>query len=290
MDRLDEQLLQFETQGFVHLPGVIPPELVARVKRAFDAGAERHHAEWEKLPAERRAVSSYYDIPDILDEDDAFVDLADLSSIMPLLLKAVGQDIQLNHTHARIMFPGKTFTAAWHSDLEQLIGVDLAHSPHFFAKVHFYFEDLDPEQGCLGFLPGTHFLPATVNPRPDPDKVGGSHAAVRIVPKAGDAVLFNVHVRHMAFDNRTNKPRKSLIYAYSHFWLKNYANAVPRDLDRVATTPLRQQLFGVETEGVSYFDQRLDLSEVTGAYNSLRSVGKRLLKRVLKGSSVTKVK
>ncbi len=274
----------------MHLPGVIPPELVARVKRAFDAAAEQHHADWEKLPAERRAISPYYDIPDILDVDDAFIDLADLPSVMPLMLRAVGQDIQLNHTHARIMFPGKTFTAAWHSDLEHLIGVGLHHSPYFFAKLHFYFEDLDPEQGCLGFLPGTHFLPQNVNPKPDPDHLGPGSAAVRIVPKAGDAVLFNVHVRHMAFDNRTTKPRKSLIYAYSHFWLKNYANAQPRDLDRLATTPLRKQLFGVETEGISFFDQRLDTALVQEDWRSLRAASKRLIRRVLKGSSITKVK
>jgi phytanoyl-CoA hydroxylase len=290
VDQVDEQLLQYETQGFVHLPGVIPPELVARAKRAFDTATEQHHADWQQLSAERRAVSSYYDIPDILDVDDAFVDLADLPSIMPLMLRAVGQDIQLNHTHARIMFPGKTFTAAWHTDLEHLIGLDLAHSPHFFAKIHYYLEDLDPEQGCLGFLPGTHRLPPDVNPKPDPARTGSSPVAVRIVPKAGDAVLFNVHVRHMAFDNKTPRPRKSLIYAYSHFWLKNYANAVPRDLDRLATTPLRKQLFGVETEGVSFFDQRLDTTLVTEDWRSLRAASKRLLKRILKGSSVTKVK
>ncbi len=221
MDLVDQQLLQYETQGFAHLPGVIPRELVARVKKSFDSAAEIHRAEWEKLSEERRARAPYYDIPDILDVDDAFIDLADLPSISPLLLKAIGTDIQLNHTHARIMFPGKTFTAAWHSDLATLQGVDLAHSLHFFAKVHFYFEDLDPEQGCLGFIPGSHRLPVGVNPKPPTDGAADLPVAVRIVPKAGDAVLFNTHIRHMAFDNRTTRPRKSLIYAYSHFWLKN---------------------------------------------------------------------
>ena len=290
MELVDQQLLQFETQGFVHLPGVIPAALVTRVKQAFDGASELHRAEWEMLPEERRASAPYYDIPDILDVDDAFVDLADLPSIWPLLLKAVGTDIQLNHTHARIMFPGKTFTAAWHSDLAQLQGINLAASPHFFAKVHFYFEDLDPQQGCLGFIPGSHFLPVTENPKPPVDGADGSPVAVRIVPKAGDAVLFNTHVRHMAFDNKTNRPRKSLIYAYSHFWLKNYANAVPSDLDRLVTTKERRQLFGIDTPGVSYLDQRLDLESLEENWNSFRATGKRLISRVLKRSSVTKVK
>jgi phytanoyl-CoA hydroxylase len=290
MDLLEQQVLQYETQGFVHLPGVIPADLVARVKTSFDAAAERHRSEWEKLPEERRARAPYFDIPDILDVDDAFVDLADLPSIWPLLLRTIGTDIQLNHTHARIMFPGKTFTAAWHSDLAQLQGVNLATSPHFFAKVHFYFEDLDPQQGCLGFIPGSHFLPVTQNPKPPVDGLGDAGAAVRIVPKAGDAVLFNTHCRHMAFDNKTTRPRKSLIYAYAHFWMKNYANAVPSALDRLATNKERRQLFGVDTPGVSFLDQRIDLENLEENWNSLQSASKRLFSRMLKRSSVTKIK
>jgi phytanoyl-CoA hydroxylase len=290
VELLREQLLQYETQGFVHLHDVIPKELVARVKTAFDRATEEHRNEWKRLSEAKQPTAPYYDIPDILDIDDAFVELADLSSIMPLLLQAVGTDIQLNHTHARVMFPGKTFTAAWHSDLATLLGVDLANSPRFFAKVHFYFEDLQPEQGCLGFIPGSHRLPVDDNPKPAVDGVSNAAVAVRVIPKAGDAVLFNVHCRHMAFDNHTALPRKSLIYAYSHFWLKNYANAVPRDLARVATTPLRKQLFGVETAGISFFDQRLDVAPAQEDWGSLRAASKRLLNRVLKGSSITKVK
>ncbi len=290
MDAVDRQLLQYETQGFVHLPGVIPADLVARVKRAFDGASEQHRTEWQNLQIETRSRAQIYDIPDILDVDDAFVELADLPSIWPLLLRAIGTDIQLNHTHARIMFPGKTVTAAWHSDLAQLQGVNLGTSPNFFAKVHFYFDDLDPQQGCLGFIPGSHFLPVTVNPKPPVDGADGSPVAVRIVPKAGDAVLFNTHVRHMAFDNNTDRPRKSLIYAYSHFWLKNYANAQPSDLERLATTKERRQIFGVDTPGVSYLDQRLDLENLEQNWNSFAATGKRLFKRVLKLSSVTKRK
>lgn len=290
METIERQLLQFQTQGFVHLPNVIPADLVQRLKKAFDAATEERRAEWHAMSVELRARAMYYDIPDILDVDDAFVELTDLPAIWPLLLRAIGTDIQLNHTHARLMFPGKTFTAPWHSDLATVQGIDLAHCPNFFAKVHFYFEDLASEQGCLGFVRGSHRLPVGIDPKPAVDGVSDSEVAIRIVPKAGDAVLFNVHVRHMAYDNRTDQPRKSLIYAYSHFWLKNYANAVPRDLARHANSSARKQLFGVETEGVSFFDQRLDQEAVTEDWTSLKSASKRLINRVLKRSSVTKVR
>ncbi|MHC5544806.1 phytanoyl-CoA dioxygenase family protein, partial [Singulisphaera rosea] len=232
-------------------------------------------------------TEGYFDIPDILDVDDSFVDLVDLPMVLPVLLSAVGPDIQLNHTHARVFPPGRTFTAPWHSDLAEVIGIDLAHSPHFFVKVHYYFEDLSPDQGCLAFLPGTHRLPQGY-PRPQIDPNGDSPAVTKIVPKAGDAVLFNTHVLHMALDNTSPKTRKSLIYAYSHFWLKNYANAVPSDLERLATTRLRRQMFGIEEEGVSYFDHRFDASVEMPAYSAIRVAGGRIIRRLRRSTSMTR--
>jgi len=274
-----DQQIQFENQGFVHLPGVIDPGLVSRVKRAFDAAAERYAGSAEG--------QAYFDIPEILDADDSFVDLVDLPTVIPALVSAVGPDLQLNHTHARVFPPGRTFTAPWHSDLADVIGIDLAHSPHFFVKVHFYFEDLTRDQGCLAFLPGTHRLPQA-HPRPQIDPAGDSPAIAKIVPKAGDAVLFNTHVLHMALDNTSSRPRKSLIYAYSHYWLKNYANAVPRDVDRLATTPLRRQLFGLEDGAGSYFDQRYDGRLEAPAYSSFRLAGGRILRHLRRSTAAVR--
>jgi ectoine hydroxylase-related dioxygenase (phytanoyl-CoA dioxygenase family) len=105
------------------------------------------------------------------------------------------------------------------------------------------------------------------------------------VPKAGDAVLFNVHVRHMALDNTSPRIRKSLIYAYSHFWVKNYPNAIPKDVDRLATTNERKQLFGIPTceKEHSYFQQtllapnlRVDVSNFLMAGRSLLSKTKKV--------------
>jgi hypothetical protein len=286
MNMTTEQKLLYGNQGFLHLPGLIEPKLVERLRRAFDAAAAGYADQWRVEVAQGRAHPSYYDLPNILDRDDSFVELVDLPALIPVLLGAIGPDIQLNHTHARVFPPGKTFTAAWHSDLAEVIGIDLAHSPYFFAKVHFYFEDLAPDQGCLAFIPGTHRLPVDY-PRPTIDDPDHSPAVVKIVPKAGDAVLFNTHLLHMALDNTSRAPRKSLIYAYSHFWVKNYANAVPSDLEKHATTRLRRQLFGIEEPGVSYFDQRYDQNNQSDWSNSFRSASKRLLRRLRRSTSVT---
>jgi phytanoyl-CoA hydroxylase len=282
-----EQRIQFENLGFLHLPGYIPPELVRRLGRAFDTAADRYRGEWRDAITRGSADPRYCDIPDILDADDAFIDVVDIPKLVPLLLGAVGDDVQLNHTHARLFPPGKTFTAAWHSDMKHVLGIAHDHCPNFFVKVHYFFEDLEPDQGCLAFLPGTHRLPVGY-PKPAINDPHNSSAVVKIVPKAGDCVMFNTHVLHMALDNKSEKIRKSLIYAYSHFWLKNYANSVPRDLARVATTPLRRQLFGIDKPGVNYFDQRYsDPTPVRDAFSTFTNASKRLLYTVYKNNSLT---
>ena len=167
-----------------------------------------------------------------------------------------------------------------------MIGIDLPHSTAFFLKIHYFFEDLRPDQGCLAFIPGSHRFPPNIA-RPAIDDPFNSPLTVKVVPKAGDVVIFNTHLLHMALDNDSPLVRKSLIYAYSHFWVKHYANAVPTDLAKFATTRLRRQLFGVEEEGVSFFDQRYNENVPVSTMSSFRAASKQLLKRVLKSSSIT---
>jgi phytanoyl-CoA hydroxylase len=277
---------QYESVGFLHLPGIIDAQKVDRTRTAFDAAAAAYHDEWQRNVKQGRADSRFCDIPNILDQDEVFVDLVDLPELVPLLLSLVGPDVQLNHTHARLFPPGKTFTALWHSDLADVIGIDLPHSTNFFMKIHYFFEDLRPDQGCLAFIPGSHRFPPDI-PRPVIDDPFTSPLTVKVVPKAGDVVIFNTHLLHMALDNDSPLVRKSLIYAYSHFWVKHYANGVPTDLDKYATTPLRRQLFGVEEEGVAFFDQRYDGRTSSQQTTSFRAASKRLVKRILKTSSIT---
>lgn len=276
-DNLLDLKLQFDTQGFVHLPGVLGPALTERVRNAFDATRTRHAAYIEQS---RARGARFVDLPAILEADPVFVDLVDLPSLLPLLRATVGEDLALNETSARLFFPGPTFTSPFHSDVTNVLGVNHAHTPNFLVKLHIFFEDLAPEQGCLAFIPGSqHFPPQHVNPhRPT---LARSSAVTRVVPRAGDAVLFNTHVLHMAEDNLTDDVRTSLIYTYGHFWMKPYASAIPADRECFADSPVRQQLFGVELPGVSHFARRLDRLASRTPLQRLQDTGERIAYRLL---------
>jgi phytanoyl-CoA hydroxylase len=268
--------LSYETQGFVHLPGVLEPAFLARLKAAFDRAITKHAPNW---PAPGDAAPPTFNIPDILDEDDVFVELADLPTTFPLLVELLGTDIQLLVVAARLFRPYRTFVPPWHSDLDTVQGIDPGYSPNFMAKIHFYPEDLTPEQGCLAFIPGSHRYPVG-HPRPLLDYQHDSPLIKKIVPKAGDAVLFNPHVFHMCLDNQSPYVRKSLIYTYGHFWMKSYPSAVPRELDRLATTPQRKQLFGLShRSSVDYFGQSLPNLSIKEEVEGLLKSGRKLLSK-----------
>lgn len=276
-DNLLDLKLQFDTQGFVHLPGLLAPSLTEKVRLAFNAAWERNA---ETVEAEQRSGASFVDLPSILDADPIFVDLVDLPCSLPLLRLTVGEDLSLNETSARLFFPGPTFTSPFHSDVARILGVNHAHTSNLLVKLHIFFEDLAPDQGCLAFIPGSHrFPPLHVNPhRPT---LAGSSAVTRIVPRAGDAVLFNTHVLHMAEDNRTNRIRTSLIYTYGHFWMKASKSAAPTDLTPFSDSPQRQQLFGVELPGVSHFVRRLDTLAPPTPFQRAQKVGEHIAHRLL---------
>jgi phytanoyl-CoA hydroxylase len=276
-DNLLDLKLQFDTQGFVHLPGLLDAALTGRVRNAFEAAWAGHAAHIDRS---RARGARFVDLPAILDADPVFVDLVDLPSLLPLLRLTVGEDIALNETSARLFFPGPTFTSPFHSDVVNVQGVSHAHTPNFLVKLHIFFEDLTPEQGCLAFIPGSqHFPPLHVNPhRPT---LADSSAVARIVPRAGDAVLFNTHVLHMAEDNRTDRIRTSLIYTYGHFWMKAYPSAFPADRERFAASPVRQQLFGVDLPGISHFARRLDRLAPPTPLQRLQDTGERIAHRLL---------
>lgn len=270
--------IQFETQGFLHLRNVIPVDHLHRTRKAFDLATERHAQEWSGSEA-RSSGLPYFDIPSILDCDDAFIDLVDLPTIFPLLVMLMGDDIQLNHTSARLFPPGPTYTSPFHSDLANIQGISLSHSPGFLVKVHYFVEDLLPNQGCLAFIPGSqHYPPHHVGPK---NLRTDAESVVKVVPKAGDAVIFNTHTLHMALDNTSERVRKSIIYAYSHFWVKHASSAVPRNTERFSNSAQRRQLFGVDEPGVSHFERRLGLNTPEPAFRMLLSAGKRLVRRAL---------
>lgn len=250
-----EQNIQFLTQGYLVMRNALSPDELRRAQEAFDRAAERARPEWERKVAEGKAPKEYYGIGNLFDTDDIFVELVNHPVTFPVVRGAIGEDVQIEGSTGRVYPPGPTYVH-WHSDIGGMLGLNKEASPNFRAKLHYFLSDVPEDRGCLGFVPGSHRVP--LKDLPKVARMEDMPGHIRLPMKAGDAVLFHVHGWHTVFPNTSDRPRKSLIYCYSHFWMKqNTESARPTELSRFLNDPVRRQLFGVGDEGKSRMGQRL---------------------------------
>ena len=77
---------QFEEQGFVVVEEAIGSEELQRLQEVFDYWANECKDDWLDQVECGDAAPVWYDIPDPLEKDEAFVDLVDHPSYCDLLL------------------------------------------------------------------------------------------------------------------------------------------------------------------------------------------------------------
>ena len=139
----------------------------------------------------------------------------------------------------------------WHRDKG-----NYAHSTRsIWVKAFIYFSDVPADGGCTTLVPGSH----TGDAGPPPGFAGFSTdgvaqeempGAVRVVRKAGDALLFDTRSWHTALPNTSGHSRDNIILNYCPFWHKRFGDMIA-GVDRLDAQgklkdPMRRQLLGLE--------------------------------------------
>jgi len=239
-----DQKISWETKGFVVIEDALSSEEVAKARSAFDLEIEKLRPAWK--PPENKPNDRRIHIPDPLDVDDIFVDLADHPKLLPLVRGAIGDDLVLVFVQAFAYPPGEGSFTNWHSDLGHVVGLD--HSTCIFlARMIIYLEDVSPDGGCFAYIPGSHKLDmATILRGPWCKETQKRPDYVSFPGKAGTAILFNAYGWHTALPNSGSRERKALQYGYCHGWVQFFGKAAkPKRVEELATTDLRKQLFGI---------------------------------------------
>ncbi|GIX06072.1 MAG: hypothetical protein KatS3mg115_0475 [Candidatus Poribacteria bacterium] len=245
-----EQLRQFEEQGFLIVPNALPPEMVQRLSEAVD----RLIAE-EKLEAQPQQHTLH--LRNCIVEDDIFLELLDWPTTFPLVVDILGWNIKLITSHLIVRnpvppdFDRSRVVVGWHRDGGTSYREMSEPHPRLFVKVAYWLTDLsEPGRGGLRVLPGSNRLigrPAHPPGSPDP------YGALEIQAKPGDAVIFEQRTWHGVGPNFSKTPRKSLFYGYAFRWIQpmDYLQMPQELLDRVS--PIRWQLLsGVKTKLAMY--------------------------------------
>lgn len=246
----DGEREQFERDGYLLLPGVVPDELRDALVRA----AMRFDAEFRAAPGVGR--HHVLNLHDLVGRDDAFTELLDWPPVFPKVFGILGWNIQLFHTQLLVTPPTLADAPdggyAWHQDNNRM-NVDFETAPphpRVSVKVGYFLSDVSaPGMGNLHVLPGSH-----LHGRPQLDLFAQPDGAVAVTARAGDAILFDRRLWHAASTNKSAVTRIFLTYGYSYRWLRPKSRMELAALhDRVG--PIRRQLLGAAPTGANgYYD------------------------------------
>ncbi|GIU87810.1 MAG: hypothetical protein KatS3mg009_2325 [Acidimicrobiia bacterium] len=246
----DAERAAFERDGFLLLRQVLDPERRSALLRA----AERLDAEYRAEPG----VTPHHvcNRHDLIEADDAFLDLVDLPTVFPKVFGILGWNIQLFHTQLVVTPPAPAGAPAggygWHQDNNRM-NLDFETPPphpRVSVKVGYFLTDLPrPGMGNLCVVPGSHRLG-----RPDVPLGEQPPGATEVTAAAGDAILFDRRIWHAASTNTSDTTRVFLTYGYSYRWLRPKSR-MQHDALFARCDPVRRQLLGAAPTGANgYFD------------------------------------
>ena len=259
-----QQERDFEEKGYVLLDGFLAEPEVERLLDAVDEVAALVRESSGLGPEEPFALRN------ALAHHEAFLDLVDHPKALPLVVDAIGWNIQVRTSHLdyRPPYPremragtvgqgdGEDQAAGyrnvnWHPDLAgnylfEAPSLD-GRLPFMEIKIFYALSDLSESNcGNLWVMPGSHLLPprelrakAAVDPE----------AAVELRVPPGTAVLWRTATWHCVGPNLSARTRKIMHVGYHYRWLRptDYVEQDPALIER--SSPVRRQLLGALAPG-----------------------------------------
>lgn len=221
-----EQLKQFDDNGYLIIRNALSLEdinaLIEAGDKLIDSGCLKNR--------QVSSDSSRYDsFRNIISLDGAFLPLLAKNTTFPLICQLMGPRLQLHTSHLiwkhadpegsnpDVRLPG------WHRDMSPVVR-DLEHScmPRLEIKVAYYLTDcVEPDCGQTIVVPGSHRW-KSLKLKAGKDPEGATIPSLQ----AGDALLFENRTLHAGGANLSGRTRKTIMFGYSHDWLR------PDDYDK----------------------------------------------------------
>lgn len=256
----DQQRRDFDEQGFIVIEDFFSPAELERLLAAIDEVAGRVRR------AKGLGVDDPFAIRNALAHHQEFLNLIDHPRILPLVVDAIGWNIQVRTTHLDYrppypegLQPGELGTGAgadhtagyknlvWHPDLA---GPYLFEAPSLDGllpfmeiKVGYYLSDVtEKNSGAVCLVPGSHKRPPQelrdLGYRVPEDQV------YELNVRANTAMLWRTQTWHCVTPNLSHRVRKVMYVGYHYRWLRptDYVQQDPELLLR--SSPIRRQLLG----------------------------------------------
>lgn len=258
-----QQKCDFEEKGYIILEDFFSADELARLLDAVDEVAARVRQ------AKGLGPNDPFAIRNALAHHAAFLDLIDHPKMLPLVVDAIGWNIQIRTTHLdyrppypRALQPGAVGTGKgadhqagyrnviWHPDLANLFEVTSLDGrlPFMELKVFYVLSDLTASNsGNLWVVPGSHQRTPQELRALDYNVDPAEAVELRLPP--GTAMLWRTAVWHCVGPNLSNQTRKIMHIGYHHRWMRptDYLQQAPELI--AASSPIRRQLLGALPSG-----------------------------------------
>lgn len=234
----DTERTFFETNGYLIVENAIDDKLSSRLLAAVD----RVDARERSADLQGKLLS----VPDIIQEDDAFVELSTQTTTFPKVWGILGWNIYLYHSHLDVTPTenaiAQNWSVAWHQDSMRVNDeIESNPRPRLSLKIGYYLSDVSqPGRGNTLVVPGSH-----LNNEIDCEADGESNpaGAEPLCVPAGSAVLLDRRIWHSRSANSSDIARKVVWLGYSYRWLR------PKDEMTVAhlyaqLDPIPRQILG----------------------------------------------
>jgi ectoine hydroxylase-related dioxygenase (phytanoyl-CoA dioxygenase family) len=201
-----EQYETLDEQGFLVLPDMVDERWLEELRTRL---AELQREEGAEAGKEVPAQQGVDLLGNLFEKGDVFMRMLHVPQVLAAAAHVLHGDVKVAANNFRAARPGEGHQAL-HSDYGSLRedgGFKLCNSIWLL-------DDFTAENGATRIVPGTHRSGRL--PQDELDDPEGPHPdQVLLTAKAGTVAIFNGHVWHGGTQNRTDRPRRAITFAYA---------------------------------------------------------------------------
>jgi ectoine hydroxylase-related dioxygenase (phytanoyl-CoA dioxygenase family) len=202
----DQQRRSLDEDGYVALPGLMPPELLAALRRRIDDLFKEEGAsagsEFKQEPDARRLAN-------LVNKGEIFEQVMLTPQVLECVELVLGPRFKLSSLNARSTNPHSDADQPLHAD-SGAIADELGYS---VCNSVWLLDDFTETNGATRMVPGSHRW----RQLPEPGFYAAHPAQQLVLGKAGDVVVMNAHMWHGGTANRTAAPRRAMHVYYTRW-------------------------------------------------------------------------
>ena len=259
----------FDHKGYLKVDGVLTGGALSRVQSEFRRVKEATRDDWQKTVAARpdfrpyRLCETSHVVFPVTPHGDVFIDLMAHPQTLAIAEAFMGPDMVMGDNALHVKPAGTLSHVGWHRDSpswnfqerdawhdrDKLAWekMKLCEIPFLKIKIFFFIHDVDETTSPFSMISGSHKWPTKKIPAHK--EIADMPDHVKLVGKAGDALLWNGCILHAAMHNTDTKARRMLFYNYIHFGMKQHDPCIPKGAFAESLknrSPICRQLFGFE--------------------------------------------